>query len=53
MADMGTKDAAQKWGVSQATVQKWCRERKIEGATQDKPGSSWHIPKNATPPRKK
>ena len=36
MADMGTKDAAQKWGVSQATVQKWCREGKIVGATQDK-----------------
>lgn len=53
MADMGTKDAAQKWGVSQATVQKWCREGKITGATQDKNGSPWHIPQSAVPPKKK
>lgn len=36
MADIGTKEAAKKWGVSQVTVQKWCREGKIKGATQDK-----------------
>ena len=52
MADMGTKDAARKWGVSQATVQKWCREGKIAGATQDKSGSPWHIPPNAIAPKK-
>ena len=28
MADMGTKEATEKWGVTQATVQKWCREGK-------------------------
>ena len=50
MADMGTKEAAKKWGVTQETVQKWCREGKIEGATQDKKGSPWHIPKNAKIP---
>ena len=50
MADMGTKEAAKKWGVTQETVQKWCREGKIEGATQDKKGSPWHIPKNAKMP---
>ena len=50
MADMGTKEASEKWGVSQATVQKWCREGKIfPQPTQDKKGSSWHIAKNATP----
>ena len=49
MADMGTKEAAEKWGVTQATVQKWCREGKIEPLpTQDKKGSPWHIQKNAT-----
>lgn len=53
MADMGTKEASEKWGVSQETVQRWCREGKIEGATQDKNGSPWHIPKNAKPPIKK
>lgn len=47
MADMGTKEAAEKFGVSQKTVEKWCRDGKIEGATQDKKGSPWHIPKNA------
>ena len=50
MADMGTKEAAEKWGFSQDTIQKWCRQGKIAGATQDKKGSPWHIPKNATPP---
>ena len=52
MADMGTKEAAEKWGYSQATRSKWCRENKIPGATQDKKGSAWHIPKNAECPRK-
>ena len=50
MADMGTKEAAEKFGVSQKTVEKWCREGKINGATQDRKGSPWHIPKNAKAP---
>lgn len=25
---MGTKEAAELWGVKQATVSKWCREKK-------------------------
>ena len=50
MADMGTKEAAEQWGVSQAQVQKWCREGRIPNATQDKKGSPWHIPKDAIPP---
>ena len=50
MADMGTKEAAEKWGVSQDTVQKWCRSGKIlPQPTQDKKGSPWHIQKDATP----
>lgn len=53
MADMGTKEASKKWGVSQATVQKWCRDGKIKPQpTQDKKGSSWHIPQDAIPPIK-
>ncbi len=51
--DMGTKEAAEKWNVSQQTVQKWCREKKIPGVTQDKPGSPWHIPKDAQKPQTK
>ena len=50
MSDIGTNEAAKKWGVNQNTVQKWCREGKIIGATQDKKGSPWHIPKNAKKP---
>lgn len=50
MADIGTKEASEKWGVSQSTVQKWCRQGKIKGATQDKPRSPWHIPKDAKKP---
>ena len=51
MADMGTKEAGEKWGVSQAVVQKWCREGKIlPQPTQDKKGSPWHILKDAIPP---
>ncbi|MBE5764054.1 MAG: helix-turn-helix domain-containing protein [Clostridiales bacterium] len=53
MADMGTKEAAEKWGVTQATVAKWCREGKITPQpTQDKIGSPWHISKNAKPTKK-
>ena len=50
MSDMGTKEASKKWGVTQSTVQKWCREGKIANATQDFKGSTWHIPENAVPP---
>ena len=42
----------QKWGYTQATISKWCREGLIPNATQDKPKSPWHIPKDAQCPRK-
>lgn len=52
MADtMGTKEASQKWGYSQATIQKWCRDGLIPGAEQDASKSPWHIPKDAVCPR--
>ena len=51
MADsIGTKEAAKLWGVTQATVSKWCREGKIEGAEQDAKGSPWRIPKGTEKP---
>ena len=53
MADIGTKEAAEKWAVSQQTVQTWCRKGLIAGATQDKKGSPWHIPKDAQKPTRK
>jgi len=48
---MGTKDASEKWGYSQATISNWCRKGMIAGADQDKVGSPWHIPKDAECPR--
>ena len=50
---IGTKMASEKWGVSQELVAKWCRERKIPGAEQDKKGSPWRIPDNAESPKTK
>lgn len=50
---IGTKEFSKKWNVSQATVALWCRTGQIEGVNQDRPGSPWHIPKNAIPPTSK
>lgn len=52
MADIGTKEASEKWGYTQATIRKWCVEGQIPNATQDKKGSPWHIPADAVCPRK-
>lgn len=47
---MGTAEASKLWGYPQNTISEWCRKGKIEGASQDKKGSPWHIPKNAKCP---
>ena len=52
MADMGTKEASEKWGYMQETISKWCKLGIIPGVTQDKKGSPWHIPKKAECPKK-
>jgi hypothetical protein len=52
MSDMGTLEASKKWGYRQETIQKWCREGLIKGATHDKSGSPWHIPKDAECPKR-
>ncbi len=49
---MGTKEASEKWGYSQNTISRWCREGKIEGKEQDAPGSPWRIPVDAQCPAK-
>lgn len=51
MADIGTKEAAERWGYTQETVRKWCKDGLIENVTQDKKGSPWHIPANAECPK--
>ena len=50
---IGTREFAEKFGVTPATVSKWCREGKIKGATQDKKGSPCHIPSDAANPKNK
>ncbi|MEE7582208.1 MAG: DNA-binding protein [Oscillospiraceae bacterium] len=47
---MGTKEALKKWEVSQSTISRWCRERKVQGAEQDCKGSPWRIPKDTKKP---
>lgn len=48
---MGTKEASERWGYSQGVIREWCKQGKIPGATQDAPGSPWHIPESAECPR--
>ena len=54
MSDMGTREAAERWGVSQQRVQRWCNENKHKEPriTQDRKGSPYHIPKNFPNPFK-
>ena len=48
---MGTREASERWGYSQATISGWCRRGLIADVNQDKPGSPWHIPKSAVCPK--
>ena len=51
MEYMGTKEAAEKWGCTQSTVSKWCREGKICLVVKpEKKGGRWQIPVNAECP---
>ncbi len=53
MEYMSVAEAAQKWGYSEGTIRKWCKEEKIKvtiGA--EKKSGRWQIPKNAKCPRK-
>lgn len=52
MEYMGTKEAAEKWGYTQATISSWCRQGIIENAEQDSKGSPWRIPINTECPKK-
>lgn len=51
MADICTKEAFARWGYTQETVRKWCKEGLIKNATQDKKGSPWYIPANVECPK--
>ncbi len=52
MADIGTREASERWGYTQETIRKWCAQGKITNATQDRKGSPWHIPADAVCPKK-
>ncbi len=45
---MTTKQAAEKWQISDRRVLQYCNEGRIEGA--EKMGNTWLIPKNAEKP---
>lgn len=47
---MGTREASEKWGYTPETIRKWCKKGLLD-ANQDKPGSPWHIPKDAVCPK--
>lgn len=46
MADMGTREASELWGVSLKKVQDYCRKANDPRITQDRKGSPYHIPKD-------
>ena len=50
MEFFGTKAMAERWNCSQSQSSKWCREGKIPGVEQEKPGSPWRIPVDAVKP---
>ena len=45
-----TKEAAEKWEMSEQAVRRFCRNGKIPGAIQD--GATWLVPEKARRPRK-
>ena len=50
---VGTNVMAELWDCKPSQITKWCREGKIPGAEQDRPGSPWRIPVDAIKPEEK
>lgn len=51
---MTVKEAARKWGYSQETVRKWCRDKKITVTLQPmKVSGRWQIPEEAECPKQR
>lgn len=47
------KEAAKKWGYSEATIRKWCKESKISVTFKaEKKSGQWQIPSEAKCPKK-
>jgi excisionase family DNA binding protein len=45
---ISTKEAAEKWGISERRIQKLCEENRIPGVIRF--GHAWAIPKDAEKP---
>jgi len=48
MEFISTKEASEKWGISERRIQKLCEEERIPGVFRF--GRSWAIPKDAEKP---
>jgi hypothetical protein len=48
MEYISTKEASEKWGISERRIQKLCEENRIEGVIRF--SRVWAIPKNAKKP---
>jgi len=48
MEFISTKEASNKWGISERRIQKLCEEKRIPGVFRF--GHSWAIPKDAEKP---
>ena len=54
MDSMTVKEASKKWGYTEATICKWCREDKISVTLKpEKKNGQWYIPSEAKCPKKK
>jgi len=49
MEFISTKEASEKWGISERRIQKLCEENRIPGVFRF--GRSWAIPKDAEKPK--
>ena len=49
MEFISTKEASEKWGISERRIQKLCEEGRIPGVFRF--GRSWAIPKDAEKPK--
>lgn len=54
MEFLTVKDIAAKWGYSEPTIRKWCRNGLIKAVVvAEKKNGHWQIPSSAECPRKK
>ena len=53
MQFLSVKEVAAKWGYSESTIRKWCRQGMIKViCSAEKKNGHWQIPSNAECPKK-